>query len=66
MSDLVLEIEEYLRGVKTETARVTVGSVREVGDGIARIEGLGDVMLNEMLDFGGGVTRDRGRGHHPR
>jgi F-type H+/Na+-transporting ATPase subunit alpha len=56
MSDLVLEIEEYLRGVKTETARVTVGSVREVGDGIARIEGLGDVMLNEMLDFGGGVT----------
>src|SRR6187549_3443877 len=56
MSDLVLEIEEYLRGVKTEAARVTVGSVREVGDGVARIEGLGDVMLNEMLDFGGGVT----------
>src|SRR6186997_1027487 len=56
MADLVLEIEAQIEGVKTEAARVTVGSVREVGDGVARVEGLGDVMLNEMLDFGGGVT----------
>jgi len=29
--------------------------VREIGDGVAKIEGLTDTMLNEMLDFGGGV-----------
>src|SRR6186997_2656700 len=56
MADLVLEIEEQLRGVKAAAAKVTVGSIREVGDGVARIEGLGDAMLNEMLDFGGGIT----------
>ena len=32
-----------------------VGTVREIGDGVARIEGLGGVMLNEMLEFPGGV-----------
>lgn len=29
----------------------TVGRVIEVGDGIARISGLGDVMMSEMLEF---------------
>ena len=33
-----------------------VGAVREISDGVAKIEGLTDAMLNEMLDFGGGVT----------
>ncbi|HEX3889666.1 MAG TPA: F0F1 ATP synthase subunit alpha, partial [Verrucomicrobiae bacterium] len=28
----------------------------EIGDGVAKIEGLTDTMLNEMLDFGNGVT----------
>ena len=31
-------------------------SIREIGDGVAKIEGLGDAMLNEMLDFGNGIT----------
>ena len=30
--------------------------IREIGDGVARVEGLDDVMLNEMLDFGDGIT----------
>ena len=29
--------------------------MREIGDGVAKIEGLTDAMLNEMLDFGNGV-----------
>jgi len=33
-----------------------VGVIREVGDGVARVEGLDDVMLNEMLDLGHGIT----------
>src|SRR6478735_3157514 len=56
MADLVLEIEAQIAGLKAAVAKETVGTIREIGDGVARIEGLGDVMLNEMLDFGGGVT----------
>ncbi len=56
MVDLLQEIEAQIFGVKTATAKQTVGTIREIGDGVAKIEGLGDVMLNEMLDFGSGIT----------
>src|SRR6478736_2910717 len=56
MVDLLQEIEAQIFGVKTATAKQSVGTIREIGDGVARIEGLGDVMLNEMLDFGNGIT----------
>jgi F-type H+-transporting ATPase subunit alpha len=56
MADLVLEIEAALDRARVAAARQTVGTIREIGDGVARIEGLGDAMLNEMLDFGSGIT----------
>src|SRR2546423_7249218 len=56
MSTLLQEIESKIAGVKTTTAKQNVGTVREIGDGVAKIEGLTDAMLNEMLDFGDGVT----------
>ncbi len=56
MSNLLQEIEAQIAGVKTAAARQNVGVVREIGDGVAKIEGLTDAMLNEMLDFGNGVT----------
>src|SRR3954465_1275105 len=56
MVDLLQEIEAQIAGAKAATAKQTVGVIREIGDGVAKIEGLGDVMLNEMLDFGGGIT----------
>src|SRR5579862_7885083 len=56
MSNLLQEIEAKIAGVKTTTAKQNVGTVREIGDGVAKIEGLTDAMLNEMLDFGNGVT----------
>ncbi|MGA2863037.1 MAG: F0F1 ATP synthase subunit alpha [Verrucomicrobiota bacterium] len=56
MSNLLQEIEAQIAGVKTTTARQNVGVVREIGDGVARVEGLTDAMLNEMLDFGKGVV----------
>ena len=55
MSTLLQEIEAQIAGVKTSVARQNVGAVREISDGVAKIEGLTDAMLNEMLDFGGGV-----------
>src|SRR6059036_2016589 len=56
MSNLLQEIEAQIAGVKTATAKQNVGNVREIGDGVAKVEGLTDAMLNEMLDFGKGVT----------
>src|SRR3989475_841316 len=56
MSNLLQEIEAQIAGVKASVAKQNVGTVREIGDGVAKIEGLTDAMLNEMLDFGNGVT----------
>jgi len=56
MSTLLKEIEAQIASVKTGTAKQNIGTVREIGDGVAKIEGLTDAMLNEMLDFGNGVT----------
>jgi F-type H+-transporting ATPase subunit alpha len=55
MSNLLQEIEAQIAGLKTRVNRQNVGTVREIGDGVARIEGLTDAMMNEMLDFGDGV-----------
>ncbi|MGA2854166.1 MAG: F0F1 ATP synthase subunit alpha [Verrucomicrobiota bacterium] len=56
MSNLLQEIEAQIAGVKLATAKQNVGTVREIGDGVAKVEGLTDAMLNEMLDFGHGIT----------
>jgi F-type H+/Na+-transporting ATPase subunit alpha len=56
MNTLLQEIEAQIAGVKTGAAKQNVGVVREIGDGVAKIEGLTDAMLNEMLDFGNGIT----------
>jgi F-type H+-transporting ATPase subunit alpha len=56
MSNLLQEIEEQISGAKAAVSRQNVGVVREIGDGVAKIEGLTDTMLNEMLDFGNGIT----------
>src|SRR5438270_6047789 len=56
MADLVEELEAQIAGAKATTARQNVGVIREVGDGVAKVEGLTDAMLNEMLDLGRGIT----------
>src|SRR5689334_1462323 len=56
MSTLLQDIEAQISGAKTAVARQNVGIVREIGDGVAKIEGLTDAMLNEMLDFGNGIV----------
>src|ERR1700730_11119496 len=55
MSSILEEIETQIAGLKTTTSKSNVGVVREAGDGVARIEGLSDVMLNEMIEFSSGV-----------
>src|SRR5437660_8695330 len=56
MSNLLMEIEAQIAGARTAAARQNVGSIRELADGVAKIEGLSDAMLNEMIDLGDGVT----------
>jgi F-type H+-transporting ATPase subunit alpha len=56
MADLLQEIEIQIAGAKTSAAKQNVGVIRELGDGVAKVEGLADAMLNEMLDLGHGIT----------
>jgi F-type H+-transporting ATPase subunit alpha len=56
MSTLVQEIETRIAAARTAVVRQNVGVIREIGDGVARVDGLDDVMLNEMLDLGDGLT----------
>jgi F-type H+-transporting ATPase subunit alpha len=56
MANLLREIEAQIAGAKTAAAKQNVGVIREVGDGVAKIEGLSDAMLNEMIDLGNGIT----------
>lgn len=56
MSSILQELEKEIAGITSSVEKTNVGIVRQVGDGVAKVEGLSDVMLNEMIDFGGGVT----------
>src|ERR1700746_3200331 len=55
MTTILEEIETKIAALKTSTTKSNVGIIRETGDGVARIEGLSDVMLNEMIEFPNGV-----------
>jgi F-type H+-transporting ATPase subunit alpha len=55
MSNILHEIETQIADLKTTTTKSNTGIVRECGDGVAKIEGLSDVMLNEMIEFPGGL-----------
>ena len=48
-------LERELDAYKSETEEVGVGTILQVGDGIARIYGLQDCMVGELLEFPGGV-----------
>src|SRR6201981_188420 len=56
MPSLLQEIEAQIAQAKMTPAKQNVGVIREVGDGVAKVEGLTDAMLNEMIDLGRGIT----------
>ena len=56
MSSILQELEKEIANISSSIDKTNVGTVREIGDGVARVEGLSDVMLNEMISFPGGVT----------
>ena len=55
MSNILQELESEIASLKTSVAKSNIGIVREIGDGVAKVEGLSDVMLNEMVEFPGGL-----------
>ncbi len=56
MSSILQELEQEIANVTTSVGKTNVGTIREIGDGVAKVEGLSDCQLNEMISFPGGVT----------
>ena len=55
MSNVIEQIEQQIAKLSTKAARKNTGIIRTIADGVAKIEGLSDVMYNEMVSFPGGV-----------
>lgn len=55
MSNIVQELEAQIRNISTASISENVGTIKAIGDGVAHIEGLSNAMLNEMIEFPGGV-----------
>ena len=54
MSNILQELEAEIKKATASVSQENVGVIRSVGDGVAKIEGLSGVMLNEMIEFPGG------------
>lgn len=54
MASILEELDKEIKAASTSSGRSNVGTVTEFSDGVAKIEGLTDVMLNEMVEFPGG------------
>jgi len=55
INSIVEELKKNISSFEKQIATEEVGTVIEVGDGIARVSGLSKCQSNEMLDFGGEV-----------
>lgn len=53
--NLIKNLSDKISSHRQQADIEEIGRVIEVGDGVARIQGLTEVMASEMLDFGGGV-----------
>ncbi|QDV06739.1 ATP synthase subunit alpha [Planctomycetes bacterium Poly30] len=48
-------LEKEIEGFSQDSGMQSVGTVLSVGDGVARVYGLDDCVMNELLEFGDGV-----------
>ena len=55
MSNVIEQIEQQIAKLSSKAVKKNTGIIRTVADGVAKIEGLSDVMYNEMVSFPGGV-----------
>ncbi len=66
MSTLLEESKPQIVSLKTDVAQTNVGTVREISDGVAKIEGLSGAALNEMLDFPAASPASRSISRRPK
>ncbi len=55
MSTVLEQIEQQIARLSAKTVKKNTGTIRTVADGVAKIDGLSDVMYNEMVQFPGGT-----------
>ena len=55
MSSVIEQIEQQIANLQSKTVATNTGKILTVGDGVAKIDGLSEVMYNEMIEFPGGT-----------
>ena len=55
MSTVLDQIEQQIAKLSTKAVKKNTGNIRTIADGVAKIDGLSDVMYNEMVAFPGGA-----------
>ncbi len=60
MNPLIEELKKQIENFETVSKAEAVGRVLEVGDGVARVSGLSEVMASEMIEFGDGAANVMG------
>jgi F-type H+-transporting ATPase subunit alpha len=55
MSTVLDQIEQQIAKLSSKAVKKNTGHIRTVADGVAKIDGLSDVMYNEMVQFPGGA-----------
>src|SRR5215217_5313125 len=55
MSTVLDQIEQQIAKLSSKAIKKNTGHIRTVADGVAKIDGLSDVMYNEMVQFPGGT-----------
>ena len=56
LDDITAQIRQQIESFEAPIETADVGTVISVGDGIARVSGLANVMATELLEFPGGVV----------
>lgn len=55
MSAILEQIEEQIANLQTGSVKTNTGTIIQIADAVAKVEGLSDAMYNEMIEFPGGV-----------
>ena len=55
MNTALEQIEQQIAKLSSKAVKKNTGTIRTVADGVAKIEGLSEVMYNEMVQFPGGA-----------
>ena len=53
MNTALEQIEQQIAKLSSKAVKKNTGTIRTVADGVAKIDGLSDVMYNEMVQFPG-------------